>query len=267
MIAIPLNSSSLLDKLFLEEISVKDVFLKYPNEINGFFTNEPWFFFEESVLTKLQKENENVQINDSAKRWNSIKLDIYYTFSEPEVGQRVALTPIKADWEYFIHFNKNQSKKSKLWTRSYPTSCNSDTYWIDEHSKKLFGELTIIDAFKRDPLAVERLIIFDKDLFFDEENIAEMLATNNQYKFSNKAILWNEEKYSFWLERRKEEIENSRLDWEGRIESEKLQQSRSEGSFIDSDQENYFNAITDGHLGSFKEFFGDNDDAEDIMGR
>jgi hypothetical protein len=256
MIATPQKSTSFLDELYNEKLTIEQVFKSHPREIDDFFKEVPWFFFEKKDLTTLENLNQNFKLSDSAKRWNEIKLDIYHTFYGKSFFEKP--TPTKADWEYFIHFNTNQNKKSKLHSNAYPSTLNSDTYWISETVKDLFGDYNISEAYKNAPKTIDRLLCFDNALFFDDEVILQLTNLNPEYKLSNKALLWNSEKYNFWLERREEEVRNSRPDWESRQDNHFF--SATENS--NTNDESYFNAMTDGQLGNFDNFSGDLDDID-----
>ncbi|WP_426667328.1 hypothetical protein ACPPVU_14985 [Mucilaginibacter sp. McL0603] len=276
MIALPLKLTTFITELYLEETPVSQLFKKEPKFIDDCFTDIPWFFFENNDISKLEKENENYTLSSSAKRWNEIKLDIYYCFFyQQDIFRQTVLgkrnEPTKSDWEYFIHFNTKQSKKADLWTnRGYPRSYNSDTYWIDKEVQNIFfGEYnkTIDEAFINEPNTIERLLCFDKDFFFDEENLFKLINSNPNYKLSNRAILWNSEKYNCWLEQKKEEERQSMLDWESRRDAEELQYRQADEPNNYLDDENYFNFMTDGQLGNFHDFPGTIDDIDDWAGR
>jgi hypothetical protein len=276
MIALPLKLTAFITELYSEEIPISQLFLKEPQFIDSCFTDVPWFFFENHDLLELEKTNGNYVLSSSAKRWNEIKLDIYYGFFYQQdifrqcvIGKRSE--PTKYDWEYFIHFNTKQYKKAHLWTeKSWPRQCDSVTYWIDKEVQDIFfGEYnkTIDEAFKNEPNTIDRLLSFDKDFFFDEENIIKLINCNPNYKLSNRALLWNTEKYNCWLERRKEEEIISRQDWQNKIDAEELQNIRANEPDYDLDDENNFNAMTDGQLGDFHDFSGSMDDIDDWGGR
>ena len=83
--------------------------------------------------------------------------------------------------------------------------------WIIDDGK-LYEDLNI--TFIKDPEMVEKLFVFNKKLFLDDDNMCKLLASNRDFTFGRRTFLWNELKYHNSLETREYEQEQSRLDWE-----------------------------------------------------
>jgi len=207
MIAYPYKRYHILgDKIFdKNRQTLLEFFVQQPRYIEELLWNKAWFFIDEIDFDFLNDTGNNFKFSESTKAFNKIKLEIFDCFVNK---LRHNQYPKTEDWQYFNHFNINYKY---LFQDYIGSEYNTSLHWIidDNEEKKSLDEM-----FETNPIEVERLLIFNKKLFLDDDNLNKLYNCNSAFTFSMRALLWNDVKKSNHIETRKYEQEQSRLDWE-----------------------------------------------------